>query len=224
MKESLFAGMTANAIKLGTVLSLGWFWMRPDGCHNIYRGQDGEIDYDNVQAVMSLEDEQVSIPGQNLPANTIWHYLRRQVSGCGLESDDSPVCIIQIDANGDMLDNAPNPPLDLLIEKVAGGKLKLKWRYSPLDQAVAPSGFNIYMDDGSGFDFTDPLDTVGAGGGAGEFTWTSTALVDGQLYKFCVRSYATNAGESQNTKFVAARADSQGPEPVSGVRLTWEEI
>jgi len=225
LKEALFAGMTANAFKLGTVLTLGWFWSRVAGCHTVYRGQDGNMDYDTVQAVMELADTQVSMSIQNLPANTIWQYNRRQTSGCGLESEDSPACIIVIDSNGDMIGSTPNAPVSLTIEKLSGGRLKLRWRYIRLAEEIAPTGFNIYMDSGSGFNFSSPDATVQYGsGGFGEFDWTSDPLVHGQLYRFVVRSYRTGVGESQNTDHVAAAADSVGPDAITDLRASWEEI
>jgi len=190
LNDALFCGMTANAFKLGTVLSFGWFWFRTAGCHNVYRGQDGVMDYGSVQAVMELGDSQVSIANQNLPAGTRFDYLRRQASGCGLESPDSDVCTVRIGADADMLSLMPNRPLDLQAETIAGGKIRLRWRYSRDGEEIAPTGFRVYIDSGSGFNFASPAATVDYGlGGFGEFEWTSDALSDGTLYKFCVRSY-----------------------------------
>jgi hypothetical protein len=200
-------------------------WQPSRLCHRIYRGQDGNINYDNIVAVMSLAASQVTIPNQALPANTIWHYIRRQVSDCALESDDSPACEVVIDSAGDMIGSTPNPPLDLTIEQLAGAKLKLRWRYTQLAEEITPTGFNIYMDSGSGFNFDTPTATVSYGlGSTGEFEWTSGALTNGQLYRFCVRSYRSGAGETQNTDFVAALADSVGPDAITGLRATWQEV
>jgi len=225
LKEALFAGMTSNAFKLGTTLSLGWFWMRVAGCHTVYRGQDGVMNYDNICAVMNVDAAQVTVGCQNLPAGTIWEYIRRQVSPCGLESGDSDSCRVIIDANGDAILNAPNAPDDVTIEIVAGGMLKLRWRYRPLWQVVEPTGFYIFMDSGSGFDFETPVATVPFMRSVNnEFNWTSDALEHGQLYKFVVRSYRQGEGQSQNTGYVAARADSQGPAAITGLRASWQEL
>jgi len=223
-KDAVFKGKTANAVKLGTILALGRFWMRPAGCHTVYRGQDGNIDYDNIQAVMELDDNQVSIANQDLPAETRWRYIRRQVSDCGLESPDSPACVVVIDSAGNMRGKTPNPPLNITIENLSNARFKLRWRYIRLSQEASPTGFRIYMDSGSGFDFNTPLATVeNRLGGPGEFNWTSEPLTDGQLCKFVVRSYTTDT-ESQNTNFVAAIADSQGPDAITGLRADWEQM
>lgn len=195
LKDALFGGMTANAFKLGTVLSLGWFWMRPGGCHNVYRGQDGNIDYDNIQAVMELSDSQVSIVNQNLPAGTSWHYIRRRVSDCGLESDDSATCVVAVDSAGDMKGDRPNQPFSLTIEKLSNARFRLRWRYTRLNEETRPTGFKVYMDSGSGFDFDSPVGIISYKlGGGMEFVWVSDPLTDGQEYRFCVRSYRGDLG------------------------------
>lgn len=157
--------------------------------YRVYRGQDGVIDYNNVVGRMWPGDTSVSLANQDLPPNTIWHYVRRSVSECGLESADSPPCIVVIDSDGEMIGNTPNTPANLKIEQVIGGKLRLRWRYIPTGQDIIPTGFNIYMDDGSGFNFDTPIATIPYKR-AIEHSWTSEALTHGQRYKFIVRSYA----------------------------------
>ncbi len=190
---------------------------------NVYRGQDGDIDYDTAVATMDLADTEVQIPDQSLPADTIWHYARRQLSECALESDPSDPCIVRIDADGDMILDTPNIPDSVAVEQVAGAKLKVRWRYSELYQEIAPTGFRIYIDSGTGFDFDTPDDTAAfALGGGPEFSWTSSALNDGQIYKFCVRAYTTNYGETQNVSFVSGVAKSSGPSGLTGITSSWE--
>ncbi len=192
---------------------------------NIYGGQDGDIDYDTAVATMDLTDTEVQIAAQALPAGTIWQYVRRQVSECALESDPSDPCVVRIDADGDMIPNTPNIPDSLAVEQLAAAKLKVRWRYSQLDQEIRPTGFRIYIDSGSGFDFDTPDATQAfAQGGGPEFSWTSGALSDGQTYKFCVRAYTTAAGETQNTAFVSATAKSSGPSGLTGITSSWELV
>lgn len=223
--DSLYEGDSPNGFKLGMGLTAGDFWPRAAGCHTVYRGQDGNLDYDKIQAVMNVDQSQVSIGNQDLPPNTIWHYVRRQVSGCGLESPDSLPCIVLIDPAGDMIGNAPNPPVDLTLEGLSNGRFRLRWHYTKSEEEITPTGFNIYMDSGTGFDFNTPEDTVSYGfGGTGEFEWTSDPLTDGQVYRFCVRSYKTGAGETQNTNYVSGIADAIGPDAITGLRASWEEM
>ena len=194
--------------------------------YRIYRGQDGVIDYDTIIATMTLEQAQVSIESQDLQPNTIWHYIRRKVTACcGLESPDSPVCMVHIDADGNMIASMPNVPTELTIAGLSNGRFRLQWHYTKLGEETDPTGFNIYMDSGSGFDFDTPDDSVSYGfGGLGEFEWTSDPLSHGQLYRFCVRSYKTDAGETQNAFYVSGVADAEGPAAVTGLITSWQEI
>jgi len=225
LTEAAFGGQLPLRLRL----TEGTFWTRLAGCHTVYRGQDGNIDYDVVQAVMELTDASVTIANQDLPADTIWHFVRRRVSCCGLESPDgSPLCIVKIDSAGDAFDKMPNQPLDLTVTAQKAGKVKLQWRYSAAGQQIAPTGYKIYTDSGSGFDFETPTATVAASAamarnlGSENPSWTSAALTNGQLYKFCVRSYTTAGGETTNTNYVAVRADSVGPAAITNITATWE--
>lgn len=225
LRQALFAGRSATAVRLGTILTLGRLWARTERCHTVYRGQDGELDYTDVQAVMESAASEASLAGQDLPPGTMWHFVRRQVSHCGLESADSPVTRVSIDSAGDMIPATPNEPLSLQAEQVAGGRIKLRWRYVTAGQEISPTGFRVYADSGSGFDFDSPDATVAYGlGGNGQFEWLSGALSDGQLYKFCVRSYATAGGETINSNYVSAVADSGGPDAATGLAATWEAL
>ena len=223
--SGLFEGDSPNGVKLGMGLTGGDFWPRTNMCHTVYRGQDGDLDSTGVLAVMELEDELVAINNQFLPPNTIWHFVRCQASDCGLESDPSPICIVRIDENGDMIGDMPNLPIPLFAQQVAGGKLRLRWRYSPTNQEIAPTSFKVYMDSGSGFDYGTPVDTVSYDlGKAGEFDWLSPALTHGHLYRFVVRSDHASEAETRNTQFVSAIADSVGPPAITGIRTSLEDI
>jgi hypothetical protein len=182
--------------------------------YNIYRGQDGVIDHGTVVATMDLADTQVQIPAQDLPAGTIWNYVRRlKASDCALESPDSPGCQVRITPAGAMIADAPNDPTNLVAEAIAGGSIRLRWRYCEIRQAVTPTAFRIYIDSGSGFNFASPSATLTYGfGGGGEFSKTITGLTPGVRHRFCVRAYnGTTLGESQNTDSVAATPISSGP-------------
>jgi len=184
--NSLTEGDFGNGLPLCQSLLEGDFWPRPGGCHIVYRGQDGRMDYDNVQAVMNVDAEAIAA--------------------------------------------APNAPLALRARPLAGGRIQLRWRYSTINQPVRPTGFRIYMDSGSGFDFDNPTATVTASGvlsrsaGYEPSPWVSDALDHGQTYRFCVRSFNADAGETQNTDYVAVKADAVGPDAICDITACWEEI
>jgi len=192
------------------------------GLINVYRGQDGNIDYDSPVAVMDAEDTEVVIEEQDLPPNTIWHYVRLAVNQCcELMSEPSEPCIVRIGSDGNMMGAIPNPPIKLTAELLSGGRIRLRWLYLPDEQEAKPESFRIYIDSGGGFDFSSPADEVDYTRKR-EFRWTSGALLHGQRYKFCVRSRAAT-GESQNVNYVAAVADDTGPEAITNIHLTVED-
>ena len=205
----------------GTVQS---FTTQTEFCR-VYRGQDGNIDYENVVALMGLTDSQVSIPNQALPPNTIWTFIRRRVAPCGLESPDSPVCIVRIDSQGNMIPSLPNTPTSVTVEQLAAGKFRLCWRYSKINEEVSPVEFRIYVDSGSGFNFSSPTATkLYKFGGHGEFKWDSDAYTHGQRVKFCVRARPLAEAETQNTDYVAAFADALGPPAIDDVSAIVEQL
>ncbi len=162
------------------------------------------------------------ITGQDLPPLTRWHYVRRQENVCGLESSDSDICRVEIDEEGNMILATPNSQTDLSAEVLAGAVIQLRWRYSALGEEVSPTGFRVYIDSGSGFDFSTPDAEVEYNLGY-EYEWTSGTLIDGATYKFCVRSYSDVVGsESSNNNFVSATADSTGPAAITGIS-GWSE-
>jgi hypothetical protein len=190
----------------------------------VFRGQDGKIDYDNHVAVMQENDTQLILTNHKLPPNTIWHYVRCRVAMCcGKRSDPSPPCIVRIDADGNMIGLSPNAPFGLMATPLAGGKIKVRWQYSRYRQEIPPTGFRIYMCDGGPLDFTnDLIDSVDYGGSK-HYTWLSDELLNGTTYKFTVRAYRSGEGESQNTNFVSATADSEGPPALSGLILNYSQ-
>ena len=215
--------------KRSRIIRPPWF---PHGGHKIYRSQDGDVDNFVAQAFMATDAESVTIAGQDLPADTKWHYIRRAVCPHGEESPDSkPPCVIHIDDAGDAEGSAPNPPVSLSATPTAGGKIKLRWRYSCLNQIVKPTAFRVYIDSGSGFDFSTPDDTVTApggldrAGGSQEINWESDALTHGTTYRFVVRSYnSTTGAETQKTNAAAAVADDTGPAAITGLTASYQEV
>lgn len=216
-----------NALAMG--LLEGDFWARHAGCYTVYRGLGGDFDYDNILAVMNNDDSTVTILGQDLTPEASWHYTRRAVSCCGLESPDAvSACVITIDAAGDSLGARPNAPVDLAVEYGPSNTATIRWRYNPIDQGVEPDVFNIYVDSGSGFDWDTPADTKAVTTpelfGGQEFSWQSSTLTHGQTYRFCVRAANSAAGESQNIASVHLKGDTVGPSAPPYVHAVWEVL
>jgi hypothetical protein len=138
---TLLGTYIATGTALGTITAAEY-----TGHYNIYRGQNGIINHTTPVAVMTLLNTQILISNQTLQAGTIWQYVRRLVrSCCGLESPDSPVCVVCVDDAGQMREELPNAPMKLIAEGLAGGVIRLRWRYSPAGQDVPPAGFLVFV-------------------------------------------------------------------------------
>jgi len=151
LKNTKSFGQAPPLNRVAGTKHFGGYISATDGCYVVFGGQDGDIDYTTVLAAAGLDDTEIEVANQDLPAGTIWNYVLKEVSGCGLLSDDSQlVCEVVIGSDGEVLPLAPNPPLQLRGKAVAGGNVELRWRYSAINQAVKPDGFNIYYDGGQG--------------------------------------------------------------------------
>lgn len=164
-REALFNGMTANAFKLGTTLSLGWFWVRVAGCSVLYRGSSmGEIDFVNILAVAEQDACEISPPTYiSHNSGSTYFYVVRRFNNCGYQECTLAASVkISIKSNGELAQPQPNKVFDSGAELVDGNKIKLVWFYCPLEQKSQPDCFNVYYDDRTGqIDYQTPLATIG---------------------------------------------------------------
>jgi hypothetical protein len=188
-KDALLNGMTSNAFKLGTVLSLGWFWMRVDGCSVLYRGDGMDaIDFGDVLSVAEIDAKQMNVPSYVGHENdSIYFYVVRRVNSCGVvEQTLSASVRVAIDSVGDLVEPYPNNLFAVKAKQIDGNKIELSWYYCPLAQASEPESFVIYSDGGSGaIDYENAVATVGYAGRR-FYSYQSSALDSGR-YLFCIK-------------------------------------
>ena len=190
LNDALFNGMTSNAFKLGTALSLGWFWIRVAGCSVLYRGPGMDrIDFANILTVADLDTIAISPPNY-LPHNscTTYFYVVRRFNHCGhWELTLRASVKVSIDANGELAKPHPNKIFALKVKEVGGNKVRLVWFYGPLNQQSPPARFNVYFDDTTGqIDYETALATIEYKGQM-FYSYTSTTLQPGR-YLFAVKS------------------------------------
>lgn len=161
---ALFGGMTANAFKLGTVLSQGWFWMRRSGCSVLYRGPAmDQIDFTNALTVAEQDAGQISPPLYVAHgSSSTYFYAVRRVNTCGYrEHTLAAVAKVAIDADGNLAAPQPNNIFAAGVRQVNGNKVRLAWFYCPLRQKSKPVCFRIYHDAASGqVDYQNPIGTI----------------------------------------------------------------
>lgn len=232
LRNPLLLGQFGPGRSLRLSLAAGQFFARPAGCRTLYRGRDYDIDYTAPVAAPAPDAAQYAVPGQALPANTVWRYAVRAVTGCGLESADAlPLAVVAIDAGGDGPAVAPNATQGLTVAPAAGGTFLLRFRYLTFNQALAPTGFKVYADTGDGFNFATPLATLPAPRGLVRqgMAWehpgyTTPAYAHALRVGFIVRAYAAAGGQSPNITAVYAVADDQGPPAPTGLYGSYEVL
>ena len=136
----------------------------------------------------------------------------------GLEEANLDCAItIELDASGNDITNQPQPPAALRALAMAGGAIRVEWRYPPTTGPRTPSGFHIYIGASGAPNYTVPATTIGyASGISNTFVANLSGLTDSVTYKIGVRAYNATAEEA-NTNTVTVAADSTGPSAVVGL-------
>jgi len=205
LREALFNGMTANAYKLGTTLSLGWFWVRVAGCSVLYRGSDmDEIDFVNILAVAEQDACEVSPPSYiSHNSGSTYFYVVRRFNNCGYQECTLAASVkVSIESNGDLAEPQPNKVFDSGAELIDGNKIRLVWYYCPLEQKSQPMCFNVYYDGRTGqIDYENPLATIEYQGRK-FYSYQSSTLEAGK-YLFAIR--AKDAGGIENSSLARLR-------------------
>jgi len=205
LKEALFAGMTANAFKLGTVLTLGWFWPRVAGCSVLYRGNSmTTIDFANILTVAEANACEISPPSYvQHNSNSTYFYVVRRANNHGCQEHTLAAAVkVSIDANGDLAQPQPNSIFAVRAEQGAGSKIQLAWFYCPIDQKSEPVCFKVYYDAGTGqIDYENPIAVIRYTGRT-FYNYQSDTL-DAGTYLFVIR--AEDATGTENASLARTR-------------------
>ena len=205
LREALFNGMTANAFKLGTTLSLGWFWVRVAGCSVLYRGPGMEqIDFVNILTVAEQDACEISPPSY-IPHNSssTYFYIIRRFNNCGYQEHTLTAAVkVSIKSSGDLAEPQPNKISGSRAKHVDGNKIQLFWFYCPLEQKSPVVCFNVYHDGGMGqIDYENTIAIISYEGRK-FYSHQSSALDEGR-YLFAIR--AEDAGGIENSSLAQLR-------------------
>lgn len=214
LKDALFSGMTSNAHKTGTVLSMGWFWMRIAGCSALYRGPSMEsIDFDNLLAVTGLNADTISPPNY-LPHNngSTYFYVIRRVNGCGYQERTIAAAVkVSIDAEGNLAESQPNKVFAWRIEQTEGDKVQLLWYYCPIEQKSGPARFKVYYDSGTGqIDYENPIATIDYKGRR-FYSYLANEL-DAGRYLFAVRAEDADGVTNSTSASLKIQLNTKAPD------------
>lgn len=216
LKEALFSGMTANAFKLGTVLTLGWFWPRVTGCIMLYRGFSmSTIDFDTILAVGAFGAAQIQPPSY-LPhaSSTTYFYIIRRANNCGDEECTLAAAVkVVIDADGELAQPQPNGIFEVKVEQVTGSKIQLVWFYCPLGQQSELVCFKVYYDAGTGqIDYENSLAAIPYAGR--RFYNYQSDTLDAGKYLFAIRAEDAAGTENASLARIRIQLDTTSPDAV----------
>ncbi|MGA2322784.1 MAG: hypothetical protein ABSG22_02945 [Sedimentisphaerales bacterium] len=215
MREALFAGQTANGFKLGTVTTLGWFWMRVGGCRIAYRGGSMEgVDFENVLAVVEPDADEISLSSYlSHEAGKVYFYVVRCANGWGdIEQTLRAVAKVAIDNDGKLGKTRPNEIVGLRAEQGQDGNVEIVWTYNPMEQAPrlssgqggGPAEMRIYGDNGTGeIDYQNPVAVVKYKGR--RFYRHRIEMPTDGRYRFAVRAADANGNECESKKRLRLR-------------------
>jgi hypothetical protein len=214
LKEALFAGQTSNAFKLGTALTLGWFWPRLSGCSILYRGESfQQIDFANILTVTQMDACLISPPAY-LPheSSSTYFYVVRRANNCGDEEHTLSAAVkVSIDADGDLALGQPNNIFCARAKQIAGSRIQLVWYYCPVGQQSMPACFRIYTDNRTGqIDYENPLATIDYSGRM-FYSYHSDALETGR-YLFAIRARDAAGMEDSSWAKIRVQLDTASPE------------
>ena len=216
LREALFNGMATNAFKLGTTLSLGWFWVRVAGCSVLYRGPSLErIDFTNILTVAEQNACEISPPSY-IPHNnsSTYFYVIRRFSNCGYqELTLAAAAKVSIDANGELEKPQPSNIFSSKAEQVDGNKIQLVWFYCSLEQKSQPVCFNVYYDGGMGqIDYENSLAKISYEGRR-FYSYQSGALGAGG-YLFTIRAEDADGVENSSSAQLKIQLDTTNPDAI----------
>ena len=215
LRGALFNGHTGNAIKLGTVLTCGWFWMRVSGCSALYRGSSMDtIEFGIVLAVAEVDASEMSPPDYvQHDNNSAYFYLVRRANRCGDQEHTLSAAVkVSIDAGGNLAEPQPNNIFGVKAKQVDGDKIELVWYYCPLEQKQELTCFRVYYDAGTGqVNYENHIATV-CYRGRKYYSYQSNSLCTGR-YLFCIRAEGANGAEGASAQ-VGIEHDISSPDAV----------
>jgi hypothetical protein len=216
LKDALFNGMTCNSLKLGTTLTLGWFWTRIAGCSALYHGSVIEqINFDTVLNVVQNDACEIS-PPDYLPheSSSIYFYIVRRYNHCGYQEHTlAAVAKVSLDAEGQLDNLQPNQIYAAKAEQVDTDKVRLVWFYCPLEQGSKPMCFYIYYDNRTGqTEYENPLAVISYQG-LKFYSYESGPLETGK-YLFAIRAEDSDGNENNSLDGLSIELDDKCPDAI----------
>ncbi len=220
----LFEGDCANGVRLSMGITGGDFWARVGGCRNVYRGDaEGggeEIDFTKVLAVCDIEVSSIGVTAVAHEADKSYIYAIRSVNCAGVEEQSlSAIEKISFNENGDIIGKTCNRILDLRVEHVSDSKVRLYWRYCPINEQAKCVNYFVYSNGGEGeIDHSQAIGSLSYRH-AGVYVFESDELDVGK-WRFCVGAQSPEGFELMSPE-VAIDIDEGS---IAGIDVTNVEV
>jgi len=216
LKEALFVGMTANAFKLSTVLTLGWFWPRIGGCSLLYHGSSMEqIDFANILAVAEVDADEISPPSYiQHSSNSTCFYVIRRANNCGDQEHTLSAAVkVSLSANGELVPRRPNSIFGARTRQLDGSKIQLVWFYCPVEQKSEPTCFKVYYDAGTGQIDYETCIAIISYFGRRFYSYQSDTL-EADRYLFAIRAKDAASTKDSSLAQLRIQLDTTSPDAI----------
>jgi len=213
--DPIHRGWTPAGIANGVCATCGFSFPRIRGGYNLRRSGGGVPGASEPMAGAAGCDA-VSIrtfPWVAHAPSTSYTYRLFAIGGGGVESlDQEASALAAFDAAGEWLGADPNPPADLRVASLAGGRFLVSWTHSRAGEQAEPGEFRLYHDGGTGqIDFESPVAVVLCRQGRFHHEYVSTPFVHGARVRWAVRTVSAEGVEERNLQQATGRAEAMPP-------------
>lgn len=224
--DPIHRGWTPEGIANGVCAMNGFGFPRIRGGYNLRRIRDGQSATEVVGAAGATASTVRTFPWVTHPAGANFSYVLTAIGGGGFENHTGSVFArVAIDSVGNWAGPRPNPPTDLRVTPVKGGRFLVQWVYGEGGQQVGASEFRLYQGMGwSVVNYADPVAVAAYQVGQTHFSFTSGAFAHGTRVSWAVRAVSPAGVEEGNQRTVIGWADGMPPpiNPVTIVRCVEE--
>lgn len=226
--DPIHRGWTPAGIANGACATAGFSFPRIKGGYNLRRGTSsppGPAD----QIVGAAGHDATTIrtfPFVGHEPSTTYCYRLFAVGGGGVENTvEEVVAEAAFDAAGNWIGARPNPPSDLRVVSLSGGRFLLKWTYSPEGEPAEPGEFRVYSDGGTGgpIDYDAPVAVVAFRWGRFHYAYVSAAFAHGTRVRWAVRAATSTGVEEPNPHQAVGWAEAAPPPANPAVLVTVED-
>jgi len=155
-----------------------------------------------------------------LAAGAVHWFGLRPVDAQGVESPVTQSEVrLELDGSGEAVPDRPAGVLDLVVDALPLGVLRLGWQYRPGLIGVVPEAFRIFGDGGSGeVDYNLPLAEVPYQDGRTTYAATVEGLASGVEHQLAVRAVAPGEVWDEQPASAAVTPDADAPGAVTALR------